>query len=77
MARTVRTHFLDGPTVVDSTLEVNDIVVAYAAETALTVETVNLFDRDVAPCGCRGAVYNDFINFSHVGNIFVTAKIKS
>lgn len=59
-------HTLVAP-VGNTSVKINNIMIAYSAESALPVPAVNVVDRYAAPCRSGGAVNDNLIYFSHNG----------
>lgn len=61
----VRTYATNVSPLVDATVEIDDVVIAYAVKTSLTMPLVDVSDCVVTPLGRRCAVHNDLLNISH------------
>ena len=68
VVQTVCAHGCFGSACFDCAVKVDDVVVADVGKVALPVPAAYLFDADLSPFGCGGAVDNDFSDCSHINN---------
>lgn len=65
----VRTYAADVATLVDAAVEIDDVVIAYAVKTSLTMPLVDVSDCVVTPLRRRCAMHNDLLDVSHIVKI--------
>lgn len=70
VAFAVGTGFLEGPALVDRTVEINHVVVADVSKIALQMPLADLLNGDVLAFPRCGAMDDDLVDASHGGHTF-------